>query len=61
VDTIGGFGGETGTSSADFHAGDGLSRINKGKGKATEDEVAAQEVGASSGSETMKDDGVREV
>jgi hypothetical protein len=62
VDDVGGTAGESSTSGADVRAGDGLSKVNKGKGKATEDEVAAQEVGASSGGavEMMKDDGSKE-
>lgn len=62
VDAVGGSAGEGNTSGADVRAVDGLSRVNKGKGRATEDEVAAQEVGASSGSasEMMKNDGSKE-
>jgi len=62
VDGVGGTEGEPSTSGTDVRAGEGLSKVNKGKGKATEDEVAAQEVGTSSGSvgEMMKDDGAKE-
>jgi len=62
VDAVGGSGEEASTSGADVRAGDGPSRVNKGKAKATEDEVAAQEVGASSGSasEMIQDDGPKE-